>query len=731
MNLIPFLFSLTIANVSAEANHTSPELIIQTSGLVTGAVFREDALPTAIRNLTRLQLFDHVAIDTSIVADGIFITIRVDEAPTLRENVRFEGNLRIKDKDLHQQTGLKTGQILTRARVFEARQALVDFYEDRSFYNTTVIESLAVDTLNRAVLTFFITEGKPLRIGAINIEGNTALTDNQIRRKMANRAKAFLRAGKLDRAKLDEDVTKIAALYKEQGYLDVRVSEPEIEAVGDRLVITIRVAENGRYYAGDVTFTGNHVFTTPQLVAMLAFETGGVYDVSRVQKTTEDLYSRYADEGYIYCSIMPQETVRDSFIDLVYLITEQEPATVKRVIIDGNQRTREKVIRREIVTMPGERFRRSAVIRSQREVFNLGYFDDIQIGTGPPDTTGSLDLIYTVKEKESAGTIGGGIAYSAQDKLTGYLELSHPNIFGRGQTIYTKFELGGRLTNFQLGFTEPWLFDTRTSAGLDVYYINRLWDYYKKRDIGVASRFSFPFYLDYTRLSYTARVERTQILDISSSYVPSGSYDLREDTIPKWTFGNTFGLTRDTRDFIFNPSSGSYLTTNAEFAKRFLFANIDYNILTFEGRAYFPIFWKFVLMARCKAGIATSLDEVPIYKRFYAGGIGDNGVRGYPDRSLSPEEEGYAVGGNALFINNLELKLKLSQSLALLAFYDMGNSFTSYREMNLGDLKRGLGVGFRVEVPMMGVIGFDLGYGFDRANPGWEPHFQINPYGIF
>jgi outer membrane protein insertion porin family len=365
-------------------------------------------------------------------------------------------------------------------------------------------------------------------------------------------------------------------------------------------------------------------------------------------------------------------------------------------------------------------------------VFNLGFFEDIQVMPGNPDDSGNIDIIYNVKEKEGVGTFGGGIAYSAQDRMTGYVELSHPNLFGRGQRIYTKFELGGRLTNFQIGFTEPWFLDTRTSAGLDVYYVNRLYEYYTKRDIGFATRISTPFYLDYTRLSYGFRTERTQILDISRSYTPPETgYSLYEDTIPKWTIANSFTITRDSRDYIFNASSGSYLSLGAEFAKKFLFANVDYNRYTLDARAYFPLFWKVVLMTRVSAGVVTSIDEVPIYKRFYAGGVGSYGVRGYADRSLSPIEDGRVVGGSAILLNNIEMKVKLSQQLAFILFFDAGNTFTSYREMNIHDLYRGAGAGIRVEVPMIGVLGFDLGYGFDRENPGWEPHFQINPFGMF
>lgn len=725
------IFSYTIANISVDANYTEKNLIIQTSGFKIGEQFRESMIPQAINNLYRLRLFDNISIDTTIVADGIFIKINVVEAPFLTGEPIFIGNKKIKSSNLLKKLNLKDGQVLTKREIFGARQKIIDLYNEKNFYNTTVIDSIVPDTLNRVKLYFLINEGSELRINKIKIEGNRALSEGAIKRKMQNREKGFLRSGKLDRAKLKEDIERIKIFYRENGFLDVAVEEPEISVINNKMVIIIKISENQRYYVGNIKFSGNIQFSTIELEKLLKIKTGEVFNITKAQNTLQKFYEVYADEGYIYCSIAPVEMIRDSFVDIEYQINESRPANINRVVIMGNYRTREKVIRRELVTLPGTRFRRSLVIRSMREVFNLGFFEDITPETGTPDDSGNIDLIYRLKEKEGVGSIGAGMAYSAQDKLTGYVELSHPNIFGRGQRIYTKFEIGGRLTNFQIGFTEPWLFDTRTTAGFDLYYTNRRWDFYTKRDIGGATNFSFPFFLDYTRFNYTFRVERTQILDIAKEYKPTSGYDLRKDTIPKWTLANNYGLTRDTRDFIFNPSSGSYISLQSEIAKPWLFANIDYNRFTFETRSYFPIFWKFVLMARFRMGVVTSSGEIPYYKRFYAGGTGEDGVRGYPDRSLSPIEDGNRIGGNALFINNLELKLKFSQSFAILAFYDMGNAFTSYKDLNLYDLKRGAGVGIRVEIPMMGVLGFDLGYGFDRAQPGFEPHFQINPFGMF
>lgn len=732
MIFLLFLLNYKIIDIDVDVQWADPQLLIETSGLRTGAEFRNSDIQNAIQNLSRLRLFNSVAIDTTIVGDGIFFKIIVEEAPFLKSKPDFIGTAKMKKKNLRKKLQWRVGQVIADRDIFEAKSDIIDLYKEKSFYYTTVQDSSIIDSLNKIDVFFIIKEGIEPRIGKIEISGNDAFTDSKITKMMQNKPKAFLRGGKLDEVKLQEDVAKIKSFYRDNGYLDAEVNEPIIEVEEDRFIITINIEEHERYYVGDITFSGDSVFNAQQLARVVKYKSGDVYNLSKVEETHQELYGAYADEGYIYCTIVQNENVRDSFIDIEYVINESSPATINRVVITGNYSTRENVIRRELTTIPGEKFRRSDVIRSLREVYNLGFFDNVEPLTGIPDDSGRIDLIYKVTEKEGVATVGAGVSYSAQDKLTGYFELSHPNMWGKGQRLYTKIELGGRLTNFQVGYTEPWFFNTRTSAGLDLYYTNRFWDYYTKRDIGFAGRVSFPFYLDYTRLGYTLRAERTQILDIATSYTPpSSGYSLYDDTIPKWTVSNSFVITRDSRDFIFNPTSGSYMALRAEVAKKFLFANVDYNRFTFEARTYLPIYWKFVLMGRIKAGVVTSTDEVPLYKRFYAGGVGDDGVRGYSDRSLSPEVEGRRVGGSALLINNLELKLKLSPSLSFLAFYDAGNAFESYKDVNLHNLYRGVGVGVRIEIPMMGILGFDMGYGLDREQPGFEPHFQINPFGMF
>ncbi|MEO0074232.1 MAG: BamA/TamA family outer membrane protein, partial [candidate division WOR-3 bacterium] len=451
-----------------------------------------------------------------------------------------------------------------------------------------------------------------------------------------------------------------------------------------------------------------------------------VYNSKLAQTSLSNLYGAYSEIGYIYASIVPQEELRGDTVDMCYRITESNPAIVRRVSIEGNEQTHDKVIRREISSLPGYVFKRSEVIRSQRDIFNLGFFEDVTVEHRRTDSLESIDLIYRVKEKSFFGTIGAGVSYSAQDKLTGYIELQQPNLFGRGHRVNLKLEKGGKKTNVEMGFTEPWLFDTPTSAGINLSYLTRSYDYYDKQEIGASLSFSRPLPLDYTRAYLTLRAGDAYVPpgSISRSYSPVGPFNVFRDTTHKTGFGPGITLTRDSRDYLYNPLSGSALTYGLELS----FGDIRYQRHIIDASQYFPLFWKFGLMCRTRLGYITgfsSADTVSVYDRFYPGGTGPDGIRGYGDRSVGPRQAGFAVGGTALSIFSLEYKLRLTPQLSILAFADAGNTWNLVSQFSLSDLKRGAGIGVRIEIPMLGLIGFDLGYGFDRERPGWEPHFQL------
>lgn len=722
---------LVLVKVTASTQTADSVLVVRTAGLVVGQEYTQARLRTeladAVRRIYELGLFSQVAVDTSIVSDGVSVRFRTKEYPRL-QRLEFNGYRRVRLKDLEAKVKAQTGEVLSGKKIFDWQEAIKQMYKEKGFLLVRVEPVLsAADSAGWASLTYQIEENEPVRIRNIEIVGNESFTDPQIEIKMVNRQKTWYRKARFREEEFAKDLERIVDFYKEHGFLDCRVIDYDINYNQGWADIVIRLQEGEPYYFGSVTFVGDSVLSRDQLRALVRFKPGSRYNAKLAQQTLTDLYAAYSEEGYIYASVVPTEEMRADTVDITYNIVEGRPALVRLVLIEGNEQTMDKVIRRNISTLPGYRFRRSEVMRSQRDVFNLGYFEDISLSHRIADSAGSIDLIYRVKEKKFFGTVGAGVTYSASEGVTGYIELQQPNLLGRGQTASVKVEKGGKRTNAQIGFSEPWLWDMPVSAGADVGYLTTTYDYYNKQELGGGVSFSRPLPLDYARGSIGVRISDAYVppSSISPSYKPRGPYNIFRDTVHKTALSPTVTFFRDSRDYIFNATSGS--VTSYSFG--ISVGDIRFHRHVVDISQYFPLFWKFAVMGRARMGLISGFSEsdtVPLYERFRPGGTGPDGIRGYPDGSVGPKDGGYYIGGQAEAVFSLEYKLRLSPQLSFLAFADAGNAWNSIRQFNLSDMKRGAGVGVRIEIPMLGRLGFDLGYGFDRAGGGrWEPHFQL------
>lgn len=727
----PDTSKVVLLGVSARSANADTLLIVRTAGLNRGQALTPSALRTnledAIRRVYGLGLFSQVDAETSRIADGVRVTFVVTEFPKLK-SVDYEGFRRVRKKDLDAKVKAKEGEILTDKKVFDWQQEILKLYKEKGFMLVKVDhETTKPDALNQVTLTYQIDEGDPVRIRKIEILGNDHFTDKQIESKLANREKRWYRKGALKEDEFVKDLDRIVDFYKQRGFIDAKVLDYDMKFDQGWADITISVSEGTRYYFGNVAIKGDSVMKEADLWKLIHYHSGEPYNTKLAQATLQDLFSAYSEEGYIYAQVAPVENVRSDTVDITYEITEGSPATIRLVSIEGNEQTHDNVIRREISSLPGYTFRRSEVMRSQRDVYNLGFFDDVTIDYRRADTTGTIDLIYKVKEKSFFGTVGAGITYSASDGVSGYVELQQPNLFGRGQSANVKLQKGSKTTNVQLGFTEPWLFNRPISAGADISYYTYTYDYYAKQQFGGGFSFSRPLPLDYTRAYLALRVIDAYVppTSISTTYNQTDTlFSVYGDTTHKTAFRPSITFTRDSRDYIYNALTGSSTTYEVDLSV----GDINFQRHIFDMSQYFPLFWKFGLMGRTRLGYIagfTSSDRIPVYERFTPGGIGVDGIRGYGDNSIGPKSSGYVIGGRAEAIFSLEYKLRLSRQLSFLAFADAGNAWNSIDQFSFSDLKRGAGVGVRLEIPMLGLIGFDFGYGFDKDNPGWEPHFQV------
>lgn len=773
--IFPLLFACVVASgqqvttVKVVGNtNTDSYLIVSASGIVGGAELKPGVTRDAIKKVYRLGLFSDVMIDTTLVPAGVEVTIRVEEF-TVVSAVKYTGNRKISDKKLEEEAKVVEGEIASPQRILLWKRRILDVYQEKGYLLAEVTDRQTPLEEGRMKLEFLIDEGKSVRIKQITILGNEHFPDGKVRRNMENKEKALFRSGSFKEDEFEMDLERIVEFYRKHGYADSKVTDHEIRYDDSKewIYITITVDEGKRYKVGEISFEGNQVYQTGLLRKALKYKSGDVYDSEKMEKSLMEMYSIFGEDGYIYASIIPDESVRsDTIIDVEYGIAENNPARVRKIDIEGNMKTREKVIRRELKVLPGDIFRRSSLVRSQRAVYNLGFFEDVLIDSRRANEEGDIDLIFKVTEK-MAGQIGLGVAYSQLDELTGYLTLSIPNLMGRGESSYIKLERGGRKTNVQVGYTEPWLFDTPLTVGTDLFYVTRVRDGYDEKRVGGALTASRPIpWLDYTRVYWMYRLEDvgyypgydtlydtfydTLSSEDLSEAVPNKSYSVPQviDTlvIPRvvprvpleWegerrASTTRLTLVRDTRDSYFNATMGTRNMISAEFVGGYLGGEVRYQKYEGESRWYHPVLWKHVIMFRARGGYVGSYQEgeaVPISERFFVGGVGDWGVRGYGDwgRDIGPRSGWNPLGGKVALVLNAEYKIPFAKSVYGLFFADAGNVWEGLRETELNsrdDMKKSAGFGIRIEIPMMGVMGFDFGYGFDKPDPGWQPHFQI------
>ncbi len=726
----------TISDVKVEGNERiEPEVILNTSGLLPGDQLDENVLSEAIKKIYSLGYFSNVEVLNDTAAGSNTVIIVVAEKPIV-ERVEMLGNRKFKTEELEEKIAIKSGSFLDPKYIAQSKDTIRAMYMEKGYFNAQVSDTL-IESGSRYAVRFKIDEGKKIRVRAIDISGNQKLSDKAIIKTMKTKPRGWAlvwkvipwyRSGSFNRDTLALDLGKIARLYKNHGCLEVAAKQDSLEYNDkmDRVTIHLDVSEGMQFKIGQVEYSGNEKINSRRLGRMAELKTGDIYRIDNADKTMENLFSLYTEEGYIYCHIDPFEDLKDSTVDISYKIIENNPAYIRKVIIAGNTKTREKVIRRVLTVKPGELFRRSKVMRSQREIFTLGFFEDVQLNYLPADTAGNIDLIFDVKEK-TVGQFQIGTTYGATDGLAGFVQIGMPNFRGQGQTVNLKTEFSNKKFNIDLSFTEPWLFDSPTSAGVSLYHTSHNYTDYTQSKTGGSLSLGRPIpWMDYTKGYWQYSLERINMTDMSDIFA---TY-INTDIYPTISSSTAFTLVRDSRDRPFNPSIGTRTVVTAKYSGGIMGGRTNYQKYISEYRNYRPLFWKFVGMARIRAGMVdgySSPSTVPYYERFRIGGTGDDGVRGYSDQSINSS----TYGGRIMAIGNLEMKYSFNQSVYLLAFADAGNTWLCFDDIHPRALEfyKGAGLGVRAEVPMLGVLGLDWGYGFDRVKAGlkgnWEIHIQL------
>ncbi len=733
--------SLKVLEVRVEGTVSAdPGLVIANSGLVIGKNITGEDVQKAIHRLHALGMFRKIEVLLEReVPDGAFFLIRVEEYPRIAD-IEIKGNKKIKKKEIEEAHSLYRGQVLNPSKIKKATADLLKIYYEKGYLLAKVEPEIKDSTEpNKKNLLLVISEGKKVKIDEITFSGNEAFSDGKLRKQLDNTHQrsllGFWHRGVFDKSKFQEDLEKISTFYHNNGFRDAEVVRDTIVYSENRkrMNIEIEVKEGGKYYFGNVSFEGNLLFRDEELLAQLEFRPSDVYSEEKLQfTTTERLGTLYYDRGYIYSRIEPiLLPVGEDTLDVHFSVMEGNQYKVRMINIIGNDKTKEKVIRRECVLYPGETFDVSKLRRSIREITILNYFANIQ-----PDiqqvSDDEVDLYIDVEEKPTdQANLSAG--YSERDGMIGAVGFTMPNLFGNGQQFSLDWNFGQVYRSFSISFTEPWLFNTPTLARVSFFDLRR-GGYYYGFDESVTGatfhlgrRFRWPD--DYFRGDWVYRIDRTLYDNFTESFKEqySDSYGITEgETRISSTMTQT--ITRDSRDNPEFPTRGSVNYYQIELAGSFLSGDDQYVKQTFNLEWYLPVTSKLVLYSKSRAGLLYGLTahnaDIPPIDKFYMGGSGlsfGEPLRGYEDRDVGP-----STGGLSFLKQTLELRVPLLPNPTVfgLGFFDAGKTWATVSETDLNDLWRSVGFGVRLYMPMIGLIGLDYGYGFDY--PAYDEHGRLN-----
>ncbi len=755
----------SILGISVEGNTTAESgAIIANSGLRTGTeiTIPGDQIRQAIQKLWTLRIFEDIQIAVeSKVGDGIYLLISVKEYPRL-ERVEFAGNDELDEDDLMKKVTISKGQILTPQEVLKITNSFKSLYAEKGMLLAEIsTETIVEDSTkpNRVVLRFNIEEGKIVKVKEIRVVGTEAYSESKIKGEMEDTKEKvwwmFWRTAKFEKAKYETDKEKVVKFYRKNGYLDAEILSDSIwyDATKKYMSIQLNINEGKQLKIRDITWEGNTIYPASVLTQRLGFYKGDIYDVERFERNLRqneeqsDVASMFLDNGYLTFNLDKEETRIDpDSIDMRIRVFERNQFRIGRVEIRGNSKTQEKVIRRELYTRPGDFFSRGAIMRSARQLVQLNYFNPEKI---KPDyrlhDEKTADVIYEVEEK-SSDNINASVGYSGAFGVTGALgftinnfDITEPIKGGAGQILNFEWQFGegARFRTFSLGFTEPWLFDTPTTFGVNLFDTRQIY-VYDLRQTGGSVRFGrrFKFPDDYFRGDWIGRFQLNDVIDGGGLYQEGKTSQ----------FSVTQVISRNSTDNPIFPAIGSSFALSTEISGGpFLPGNVDYHKWIFTGDWYTPLFGtnRLVLFTGTNIGMLDGFktnSNIPPIEYFFMGGTGlgfiaTTPMRGYDDRTIGPQDENEQVrGGKAMVKYSAELRFSVTMTpmpIYLLTFAEAGNVYENLKTMDFLNLKRSYGFGARIMIQPLGMVGFDYGYGADDVMPrdgkpdGWKFHFQF------
>ena len=748
-----------------------------------------EANASVIKNLYQQNLFDDVQLNiTKINLDTIYLEIAVVERPRL-SRLHLSGVRKGEIEDVQKLLSDKTGKIVNQNTLSTITAIIKKHYSEKGFLNTTVTINERKDPgdANSVILNVKIDKKQKVMITEVDFQGNTAFSQKKLRKYLSKtRVRKFYNifgSRKFKQDKYEEDKTSLIQKMQDKGYRDAEILSDTVFKTGENTVgVRIKLFEGHKYYFGNIKWSGNAKYPTAILEKILKVKKGDIFSEDELNKrltgptpNDDDVSSFYLNDGYLTYQADPVQTkIYNDTVDLDIRVYEGPQYTINRVILKGNDVTNDKVVMREIMTKPGQKFNKALLIRSTREIGQLGNFDDQKTEPKPTNINpqdGTVDIVYNVVEKPSdqitlSGGFGGG-------QLVGTLGLtfnnfSLRNIFhlkdykplpkGDGQKLSLQGQSSGSTyQNFSFTFSEPWLggkkpiffsltaYTQGSSTGLYYAPTSPLYNNLRINGVGVTLGKKLNWPDNYFQLNYSLNFDHYNLDNYTGYLFSNGtSYNIKL----------TQELTRNSLDAPIYPTTGSNIKLTVQGTPPYsLFNNIDYGIATqeqiyhwveyykvkFDAQWFTRISGKLVLLSQVRFGFLGEYNSVvpaSPFERFKLGGDGMQsyqflqgsdiiGLRGYQNFSIIPVGTNYNVNNNPgstvydKFTFELRHPVIQSQSATIFmeVFAEGGNVWNSFNTFDPFNVRRSVGIGARVFLPIFGLLGLDYGYGFDSI-PG-------------
>jgi len=677
-----------------------------------GDILNAKKISEDLKSVYSMGYFEDIRIESNDKPEGKIIIFKVKEKPTIRV-INIKGNKIYEDEEIKEYLNIRTGSILNIFKINSNIRRIEELYKEKNYHNIKVDYDLKQLEHNQADLEFIIEEGEKVQIKEIIFEGNNAFDSDKLKGLMRTSEKGFFSwltsSGELNIEDLNQDIARFSAFYNNTGYIHARIGEPKIEFKDKWIYITIKIDEGPRFKVGKVDIEGDIVLSKEKLAQKLKIKKEDFFNREVVRNDVLALTDIYSDEGYAYAEIMPRidKDFDQLTVNIIYVIKKGKQVYFEKIIIAGNTKTRDKVIRRELKVYEQELFSGRRLKRGMRNLYRLDFFEDIKVNTIKGSSDDRMILKIDVSEKPT-GTFSFGGGYSSVENMFVMASISQRNLFGRGQILNLKGEIGGRTNRYTLSFTEPWLFDIPLSAGFDLYNWDRDYDSYDKNSMGGGVRFGYPIY-DFTRLYLSYKYEIGDISNIDED----ASENIRKMEGENALSSISTILRYDSRDRVFNPTEGQNHSISMEYAG--IGGDIGFTKYLAETGWYIPMFWETVGFLHGEIGYVkeSSGKKLPDYERFYLGGM--NSMRGFDWQDIHvTDKNGVEIGGETYIQFNIELVFPLIEKAGIVGviFYDTGNVYESAGSIKLGDMRQSAGFGFRWYSPI-GPIRLENGYILD------------------